>query len=594
MSLPLWLRPDVPTTKPILSHNAASNNVVLKITVPKRTGRKRKRGSDEPFTGEAAYTADDEPIDYVCSVGREDDPKLILRKLQDTAGRYQAEAIGLVRETHRYHGLADFQFSASGMPYLSNVSDKILPLQLSKLRELKFDPNMYPVKGQEIIPPPFYTDRVVPFNYFYEQNPYVRIDGVDEDGKAIMVNVQGRLAKTYGHYIDYNHYPVPTQPAKNLANSRQVPKDLLDRVREALEERPIWTRRALVTRIAPYYSDNSLKIAVQLVGYQFKGGPWRDAVIKYGVDPRPDPKYRIYQTLAFKLERLPNDSTVKNGIVRAMGREEARRSHLWDGKEYCTNGKFWQICDITDPFLVKMINDAPLRNECDIATDGWWHGGTWAKIKAFMKAKMIAIRGGRLGFDDAEGAKKKGFLYDSDILQKLNRYADIQPTNQRGIVNPVSLLYGMEDIEGLEGLRYRHRPLKQYNDPLAAMGFRGHKKRGPGKTKRIPSADGPRPKDDGQTVGKGSGSEAEDGDTLADVMPNTGEAGKGDTGQQFPDDAWAHILDSDLEDAGGAAGGHENDEDDVDESMMLEDDGNGDGDGDDDDDAAAAAGAGPG
>ncbi|KAK9414391.1 putative Transcription factor tau subunit sfc1 [Seiridium unicorne] len=593
VSLPLWFRPDVPTTKPIMSHNAASNNVVLKITVPKRTGRKRKRGSSEPFTGDVAPALDDGPTDRICSVGREDDPKLILRKLQDTAGRYQADAVGVIRETHRYHGLADFQFSASEMPYLTKVADHILPMRASKLRELKFDPNLYTVKGQEIIPPPFYTDRVVPFNYFYEQNPYVRVDGVDEHGKAIMVNVQGRLAKTYGHYIEYNYYPIPTAPAKNLANSRQVPKDLLDRVRAAFEERPIWTRRALITRIAPYYSDNSLKIAVQLVGYQFKGGPWRDAIIKYGVDPRPDPRYRIYQTLAFKLERLPNDSTVKNGIVRSMAREEAGRSHLWDGLQYCTNGKFWQICDITDPCLVKMINDAPVRDECDIATDGWWNGGTWAKIKAFMKAKMIAIRAGRLGSDNEGEPKKKGFLYDSDILQKLSRYADVQPLNSRGIVNPVMLLYGMEDVSGLEGLRYRHRPLKQFNDPLAAMGFRGRQKRGPRKRRVDPNA--PRPDDDGLAIDKGSGSdggEDEEGEGEGSALAEEEQMENG-AEQAYPDDAWAHILDSDLEDAAEAEADDDHEDVDMDESMMPEEGDDG-GYGDEDGaDAADGGGDGP-
>ncbi|KAI4599835.1 tau 95 subunit of transcription factor TFIIIC [Pestalotiopsis sp. 9143b] len=619
VSLPMWLRPDIPTTKPLMSHAAASNNVVLKITVPKRTGRKRKRGSDEPFTGDAIPSSADEPYNRVCSESRQDDPSLILRKLQETAGRYQAEAVGTIRDSHRYHGLADFQFSASAMPFLTKITDHMLPLKVSKLRQLQLDPNLYPEKGQEIIPPPYYTDRVVPFNYFYEQNPYVRADGVDEQGNAIMVNVQGRLAKTYGYYIEHNYYPIPTKPLKDVANSRQVPKDLLERMRAALDERPIWTRRALITRVAPYYSDNSLKIAVQLVGYQFKGGPWRDAVIKYGVDPRSDPKYRIYQTLAFKLEGLPTDRTVKNGIARSMAREEAARSHHWDGTQYCTNGKFWQICDITDPVLVKLINDAPLREECDIASDGWYYGGTWAKIKAFMKAKMVAIRHGRMGSDE-DAVKKKNFMYNSDIMHKLNRYADIQPKNHRGQVNPSTLLYDMADVSGLEGLRYRHRPLNQANDLMLAMGFRGRTVRKP--RKRIVDAESPRPDDDGLAVSKGpaSGEEGRDGAVAAEA----GAAGAGsvveegeeededeedDQGpeERFPDDAWAHILDSDLEDDARGEGddreddeedddGEEDDEDeeDLDESMMIGEDDEGDEDDVADEDDVDPATAGPG
>ncbi|KAI1849403.1 hypothetical protein JX265_008557 [Neoarthrinium moseri] len=557
VSLPLWLRPQVPTTKPIMSHNAASNNVVLKITVPKRTGRKRKRGSDEPFSGDFAWSdaASSEPV---CSFARLDDPTSTLRKLQDNIGKYQAEAVGYVKDTHRYRGLADFQFSGKDYPYLTKVADHLLPMKVSKLKELRIDPSLHTGKGQEIIPPPYFTDRTIPFNYLYEQNPYVREQGKDEHGNPIVINVQSRLALTFGHYINHDQYPIPVGPTKNVMNSRQVPPDLLERMRAAMNERPIWTRRALITRVAPYYSDNSLKIAVQLVGYQFKGGPWRDAVIKYGVDPRTSPEYRIYQTLAFKLEQLPINSIVKNGVVRSMGKEETRRSYFWDGQSYCTNGKFWQICDITDPELVKMIEAAPLRTECDINSEGWWYTGTWSKVKAFMKAKMIAIKAGRLGSEDDE-PKKKDCLYDSIMLEKLSQYPDINPPNSRTPVNVnvLALLYGMEDVAGLEGIRYRYRRRQDFKDQLAAMGFR--------RRSRKNAVGEQRPEDHG--LGVGPGSESDDGS-------EGGEERKDKT--QFPDDAWAHILDSDL--SGGEGG-------DADESIMPEDD-----EGQEDDDMEAGEG----
>ncbi|KAI0123059.1 putative RNA polymerase III transcription factor subunit [Xylariales sp. AK1849] len=553
VSLPLWLRPENPLTKPIMSHSASSNNIVLKITIPKRTGRKRIRGSGEPFSGvivpsEARYSG------RVCSVGRQDDPNLVRRKMQDNVGKYYVEAVGAIEDTHRYRGLADFQFSATDLPYLKKVADHFLPMKVSKLREFQFDPNLYTGPGQEIIPPPHFTDRVIPFNYLYEQNPYVREQGKDEAGNPIIVNVQGRHAQTYGHYIAYDFYPAPTAPQKRLRNSRQVPKDLLDRMKAAMEERPIWTRRALVNRISPYYSDNSLKIGVQLVGYQFNGGPWRDAVIRYGVDPRPDPAYRVYQTLAFKLHEFPPDSTVRDGVIRRMGKEEGRYSHLWNGESYCTDGKFWQLCDITDPRLRKMIDEAPLRQECDIKADGWLHGGTWAKIKAFMKAKMIAIKAGRLGFEE-DAPKRKGFIYDSILLQKLNQYPDMLPPNKPNPVNVGALLYGMEDVAGLEGLRYRYRPRQDFKDPLVAMGF-GKKRKRRGQPVFTP--------DDHAAVDNRDWNTAEGRDKgdINGVNEGEGEGeGEGDAG--YPDDAWAHILDSDLS---GGEDGHERDE------IMLDDD----------------------
>lgn len=82
--------------------------MVLKITVPKRTGRKRKRGSDGPFEGdvgmddakEGQWSADPE----VSSRSRLDDPLLLQRKLRDNIGRYEVQPVGVIRTTHRYRG----------------------------------------------------------------------------------------------------------------------------------------------------------------------------------------------------------------------------------------------------------------------------------------------------------------------------------------------------------------------------------------------------------------------------------------------------------------------------------------------------------
>ena len=56
--IPLYLRLKDPTCAPILSQSTSTQNVVLKITVPKRTGRRRKKGSQDPFTtyGEQEFT----------------------------------------------------------------------------------------------------------------------------------------------------------------------------------------------------------------------------------------------------------------------------------------------------------------------------------------------------------------------------------------------------------------------------------------------------------------------------------------------------------------------------------------------------------
>lgn len=108
-----------------MSHNAASHNVVLKVTVPKRTWRKRKRGSSDPWVGDEEIGDADRP-NPVCSIARQDDPKVLRRKLQDNVGKYKVDAVGVIHHTHRFRGLADFYWDMSTSSFASRYVDQVL------------------------------------------------------------------------------------------------------------------------------------------------------------------------------------------------------------------------------------------------------------------------------------------------------------------------------------------------------------------------------------------------------------------------------------------------------------------------------------
>lgn len=209
----------------------------------------------------------------------------------------------------------------------------------------------------------------------------------------------------------------------------KIPDGLMNQLEKLMEERPIWTRRAILNRITGDYSDSLMRIALQLIGYQFRGGPWRDAFVKYGVDPRSDPKFRAYQTLAFKLERnivgtkKMTWEAIRKGQFKSRARGKDRDSHIWNGDNYSTDGKFWQVCDIVDPFVHDIIEKAPLRPECDLKDSGWFYKGTWAKVKMIMKVKMIAIKKGRMG-SDKDNPQRPGFLYNSFLEERIQQWPD--------------------------------------------------------------------------------------------------------------------------------------------------------------------------
>ncbi|KAK7747158.1 tau 95 subunit of transcription factor TFIIIC [Diatrype stigma] len=466
-TLPIWFRRDNPTTKPIISQHASSNGILLKITVPKRTGRKRKRGSGEPFSGDVHVT-DAAPetglVNQVSSIARQDAPRSILRKMQDNIGAYQAEAVGMVKDTFRYRGLADFQFATTNSPFLTKVAEHLLPLELSKIRDFKLQTGVDYSRNQEFIPPPRFSDKIVSFNYNYEQNPYVRTQGRNEAGEVLLINTQGRKKMSYGWFVQHDTFPVPTGPRKMHDESHESLNSLVGKVRKAMDERPIWTRRGLMNHLGGNFLESQLRIAIQIAGYQFKGGPWRDAIIKYGVDPRSDPKYRMYQTMSFKLVKNKvghmnvSWQTIRKGQMQAYAeknRERNYKSHFWDGESYTTDGKFWQICDITDPFLVDLIQRTPLRPKCDLDDSGWFYRGFWAKVKLIMKAKMLAIKYGRVG-SDSDPVPKDGFIYNAYLMQKLSHIRD--DSDEKVVMNVHPLTAPMKDL--LNDKSARRRPTR--------------------------------------------------------------------------------------------------------------------------------------
>ena len=174
---------------------------------------------------------------------------------------------------------------------------------------------------------------------------------------------------------------VPQRPADEITPYQTLDdklRGLVDLVKALFDEQPIWTRRAVKNRIHQEHFVLIGKYAYQYVGYMFSSGPWRDAVVKYGIDPRTDPIYRIYQTLVFKmkLEHAPKRAqragvqgyNISNrGGARDAINVPERSSHLFDGKSVSKEGRTWQVCDVVDPPLKKVLATQNLRRKCDVS-----------------------------------------------------------------------------------------------------------------------------------------------------------------------------------------------------------------------------------
>jgi general transcription factor 3C polypeptide 5 (transcription factor C subunit 1) len=230
----------------------------------------------------------------------------------------------------------------------------------------------------------------------FQQNTFVKYT---DQG---VVNLQRSL--TYNSYtiIKPTDESVPVGPKANLPpESSLTPylQTLVAQIRAELVKRPIITRHLLYNKLG-WDRRTRLRQAAVYCGYFFESGPWREALVRWGVDPRKDPVYRKYQTVSFmsylKSGRAKHGKSFDEHVQKLsqMSRKELETQHIFDGKTVSETGNLFQFCDITDPIIAKILATVDIRTTCAPTYQGWYHVGTWAKVTVILKDKMNTIIAG--------------------------------------------------------------------------------------------------------------------------------------------------------------------------------------------------------
>jgi general transcription factor 3C polypeptide 5 (transcription factor C subunit 1) len=221
----------------------------------------------------------------------------------------------------------------------------------------------------------------------FQQNTYVKYT---DQG---VINLQKSLAFNSYIIIKPTDVSVPTGPKSNLPPiSSLTPylQTLIAQIQAELDKRPIITRHLLYNKLG-WDRRTRLRQAAIYCGFFFESGPWREALIRWGVDPRNDPAYRKYQTVSFmsyqKSGRAKHGQTFDDHIAKLsqMSTKELETQHIFDGKTVSDTGSLFQFCDLTDPLIAKILATSDIRTSCAPTFQGWYHVGTWAKVTVILR-----------------------------------------------------------------------------------------------------------------------------------------------------------------------------------------------------------------
>lgn len=401
---PLNLRfhPDDLASRPVMSMPKAANNILLQVTVPKRTGRKRKRGSAGPFVEDIKDQAPARDAQY------------LLQSLQDNPGSYSIEPIATIASTHVWRSMPDFVYSTEHSDFLNEIREKVLPKSYPLMKQYHL-PQTYGLTNTEVIPPAQLSSHTIPTNYSYRANPQISLHTDPNTGHQTLYHGNEARKK---HIISIQWYSdIPTKPPAllpPLSTQTSNYQSTVQTLQTIFSRRPIWTRRALINQLPPTINLQTVRFALAHVAFTIRSGPWRDTVCALGIDPRSSPSFRIYQSVTIQLVRKQgkadsldadaaaaddNDEENPWDGSRSWKRSEDLASHIFTGTGTIPpDGKIWQVCDVVDPQLgpVVRLDEGVVERECERRTRGFYPAGAWAKLKVALKYKIEALQRGKV------------------------------------------------------------------------------------------------------------------------------------------------------------------------------------------------------
>ncbi|WFD30220.1 tau 95 subunit of transcription factor TFIIIC [Malassezia sp. CBS 17886] len=394
----------------------------------------------------------------------------------ETRKEYCVEILGAVRTFVRFRRMADFAFrpdmpagarSGETHPTLQ-LHRSLVRLDIAAMRNYRLEPELedYGVDAEPsgtrsrlgMIPPPFFSRMELPFAYNYRQNPASSLRTMPFSSTAKRhrrtarkgegdAEATARDASVVTRYINRSRWrnlaPVAIKfgdagdvPARPEASLTQMPQSarqqaLLAQLQERLDERPVWSRLALLNQ----FSAADARVLIQskemfsLVAYTFGDGPWRDTLVRFGYDPRRDKASRFLQRIhlrgksprvpatrgAFKSEYgdvAQSSSALRPPASVSSAAHELRApTHIFDGNDASLASSTFQLCDITHPAIAPLIAvDGPgdIRMQPD-STCGWYSATAWDAIRGTISQQFHALLSASVsdrGGGDERGAEE--------------------------------------------------------------------------------------------------------------------------------------------------------------------------------------------
>ncbi|KAK6454856.1 transcription factor [Scheffersomyces xylosifermentans] len=415
-TLELRLRKD-PHHHPIQSSFNTSEKILLKVSIPKGSIPKDYKENPSKYSIKDLIELNDKNTDT---------PK------------HRTQPVAIIDKTYSFKSIADFQISTKNNSMVQDFNKSILhsnrydTLQqyfekhekFNGISDYKDNNGYYQNIDHQLPPPPILSPIRFPYDYRYQKNPFTTAVKDAQSGDVKVFSTK-QTVKLFTKMIDYNTAVVPDAPAEQLiANLKEleskklavntIESELLrciNWLKTIFEIKPIWLRKQLEDIVSEDLK-RFIKQALPYVTYIYKSGPWRFCNIKFGVDPKKDPSYWIYQSeyfripgLKFVMPRVPSKRIVPNTVIESNKRnkkgphaEEVQVSeYLFFNGVTLPSTVTYQMGDILDLDIATMIEDhqsyfgQDFWREAPDFQDGWINRQTMEIVRRIIRYKLDRI-----------------------------------------------------------------------------------------------------------------------------------------------------------------------------------------------------------
>ena len=316
--------------------------------------------------------------------------------------------IGIIHKTCRFPGLFDFQYLPDPHDPLIQLRRSMAQLDVDAIRQFEW-PTTHPLVAY---PPLRFCSYPIPHTYKDRQSRQVRPLGQASTRLKILVQ-----------YFDPSG-TIPSGPHPDLEQAEMDPLivKLLDQIKLLFLERPIWTRMALLghlvklddfSQVSETVLSRTLSRALVYIAYAHREGPWRRCWVPFGLDPRTDKKYRLYQTMDLRMNERDQDR------VESF----ANDPHLFV-HDRSTGIHLFQMIDIKLPELEKVIQT--ITSTCTY-TDryGWYTESAFEYVRLKMKQTLggnyLPTRKSRsLVFKDIDGIDESSSEHEDEEQEEMD------------------------------------------------------------------------------------------------------------------------------------------------------------------------------